>query len=97
MSFESFCRQNNIVVQHVELSTKVRGLCVKCEDYFIVAINPKFGSGSQKKTLQHEIIHIMENHFQCTSYEVEKCENEIKELINEMKYNFEYAEELCIW
>ncbi len=97
MSFESFCRQNNIIVQHVELSTKIRGLCVKYEDYYIVAINPKFCTGSQRKTLQHEIIHILENHFQCSPCESHECEKEIKTLINDIKYNFEYAEELCIW
>ena len=54
MTFEDFCALNNIIVVYHNFTTKIRGLCVKQDDYYIVAINPKFSTSSQKKTLQHE-------------------------------------------
>lgn len=90
MLFEDFCSQNNIIVQYYEFTTKIRGLCVKRDDYYIVAINPKFCNSSQKKTLIHEVIHIMENHFQHDN--VEDCEIEVHNLIHKIRYEFEISE-----
>ena len=89
MEFEDFCNQNNIVVKYYNFSTKIRGLCVKQGDCFIVAINPKFSFGSQKKTLQHEIMHIMMNHFACDPCEIEQCEIEIRNIVNRYELIFE--------
>lgn len=90
MLFEDFCRQNNIIVHYYGFTTKIRGLCVKRDDYYIVAINPKFCYTSQKKTLIHEVIHIMENHFQSDC--IKDCEIEVQNLINKIKYEFETSE-----
>lgn len=86
MTFEDFCRQNNIVVQYHNFTTKIKGLCMKVDDYYIVAINPKFSYGSQKKTLIHEIIHVMQNHFQCDSCNVGDCEQEVQKMIKEIQF-----------
>ena len=47
MTFEDFCAYHNIVVVNHNFSGKIRGLCIKEGDCYIVAINPKFCSGSQ--------------------------------------------------
>lgn len=89
MTFEDFCTMNNIIVVYYNFTTKIRGLCVKDNDCYIVAINPRFSSGTQKKTLQHEIMHIMMNHFACDSCDIEQCEIEINNIINEYRLYFE--------
>ena len=89
MSFEDFCAYHNIVVTYYNFTCKIRGLCIKQDDCYIVAINPKFCSGMQKKTFQHEIMHIMKNHFSCDLCEIENCENEIDKILNEYKLYFD--------
>lgn len=89
MAFEDFCAMNNIVVVYHNFTTKIRGLCIKQGDCYIVAINPKFNYGMQHRTLQHEIMHIMMNHFECDPSEVDQCEIEINNIINEYRYYFE--------
>lgn len=89
MSFEDFCAYHNIVVVQHNFTTKIKGLCIKHDDCYIVAINPRFDFGSQRKTLQHEIMHIMKNHFYCDVSEVEQCENEIEMIIDDYRLCFE--------
>ena len=83
MSFEDFCAYHNIVVTYYNFTCKIRGLCIKDGDCYIVAINPKFCSGMQKKTFQHEVMHIMKNHFSCDPSDVEQCENEIDAILED--------------
>lgn len=89
MTFDDFCIMNNIVVVYHNFTTKIRGLCVKDNDYYIVAINPRFSYGSQKKTLEHEIMHILKNHFSCDPSEIDQCEKEINNIINQYKLYFD--------
>lgn len=91
MTFEDFCAYHNIVVVHHNFSGKIRGLCIKEDDCYIVAINPKFCSGMQKKTFQHEVMHIMKNHFSCDPSDIEECEQEIKLISNDYHLLFEEA------
>lgn len=85
MDFEDFCAQNNIVVKYYSFTTKVRGCCIKMDDYYLVAINPRFSNNSMKRTLIHEITHIMQDHLLCDQSEYEKCEEEIDRIISNMK------------
>lgn len=85
MNFEDFCSQNNIVVTYYSFTTKVRGCCIKMDDYYLVAVNPRFSTDSMKRTLIHEIMHIMQDHLLCDQSEYEKCEEEIARIINNMK------------
>lgn len=84
MDFEDFCAQNNIVVKYYSFTTKVRGCCIKMDDYYLVAINPRFSNNSMKRTLIHEITHIMQDHLLCDQSEYEKCEEEVHRLIGNM-------------
>lgn len=88
MTFEDFCAFHNIVVVYHNFSTKIRGLCIKQGDQYIVGINPKFCNGMQKKTFQHEIMHIMQNHFSCDPCDIDKCENEVDLLMKDYNSNF---------
>lgn len=85
MDFEDFCAQNNIVVKYYSFTTKVRGCCIKMDDCYLVAINPRFSNNSMKRTLIHEITHIMQDHLLCDQSEYEKCEEEIDRIISNMK------------
>lgn len=96
MTFEDFCALNNIIVVYHNFTTKIRGLCVKQDDYYIVAINPKFSGASQKKTLQHELIHIMQNHFYCDPCEVEECEKEINHIIKDYILYFDDTSDVSL-
>lgn len=84
MNFEDFCAQNNIIVKYYSFTTKVRGCCIKVDDYYIVAINPRFSNNSIKRTLIHEVMHIMQNHLLCDQSEYEQCEAEVHQLIGGM-------------
>lgn len=86
MTFEDFCRQNNIFITYFNFPTKIKGVTVKHNDYFVIGINPKLSSTSQKRTLEHEVIHILENHFQCN--DVEKCEKEVRSLLEDYVFRF---------
>ena len=94
MSLEDYCRQHNICISYFEFTTKIKGLCLKKGSYYLIVINPKFSEGSQKKTFKHEVIHIMENHFECTQDEIDQCECDINNIINDFK--FEFADESFI-
>ena len=61
MTFEDFCAINNIIVTYQNFTTHIRGLCIKHDNYFIVAINPRFNYGSQKKTLQQKCLFSQRN------------------------------------
>ena len=85
MNFEDFCSQNNIVVTYYSFTTKVRGCCIKMDDHYLVAVNPRFSADSMRRTLIHEIMHIMQDHLLCDQSEYEKCEEEIARIIKNMK------------
>lgn len=94
MTLEEYCRENNVIICYFNFTTKIKGLCLKYEDYYYVAINPKYSNSSQIKTLKHEVIHIMENHFQCPQNDIEKCESDVHKIINDFK--LEFADEFYI-
>ena len=85
MTLEDFCAQNNIRIVYHNFTTKVKGLCMKVDDSYVVAINPRFSSESMKKTLLHEIMHIMKDHFYCDPAETEACEAEIHKIIGNIQ------------
>ena len=41
---------------------------------------------ANKKTTIHEVIHIMENHFDCSVGKLFNCEREVGILVDEMRY-----------
>lgn len=89
MTLEDFCAQNNISLQYYPFTTKIRGICVKCGDGFIVAINPKFCNLTMNNTFMHELIHIVHDHLYCDKDDFEKCEKEVNNIIQDMKNQFD--------
>lgn len=77
MYFEEFCRLNNIHVSYMQLPTKTRGFCYYDDGYYIV-INNCLDIESNKSTLLHELIHILENHFNYNVHQAECCESEVQ-------------------
>ncbi len=87
--FEEFCHSNNILIYYVDdLSTRIRGFCHYDGEYYNVLLNNKLCSNQIKKTTVHEIIHILENHFDCSPNYLEQCESEVDYLINEFKLSW---------
>lgn len=81
MTLDDFCAQNDICLVYRPMSTKVRGFCYKIDDIYVVILNPRHSN--LKKTLLHEIIHIMQDHFCCCT-NAEECEEEVHQLIGSM-------------
>ncbi len=89
MSFEDFCSINNIVISIKEnLGTNIRGLCYFDGLYFNVILNNRFDSIQLQQTLVHEVIHVMENHFNFGYQHLNKIEKEVDLIINTMKISF---------
>ncbi len=85
--FETFCHENNIVINLSEsLSTRIRGFCYYDGEYYNVILNAKLSSAQLKKTTVHEIIHVMENHFECSPEYIDHTENEVQHIIEEIRY-----------
>lgn len=89
MTLEDFCAQNNIQIQYYPFTTKIRGMCMKYDDGFIIAINPRFCDSTMKNTFIHEMIHIMHDHLYCEKDDFEKCEKEVENSIKTMKNQFD--------
>lgn len=85
MCLEDYLRQNDIVVHRFRITTKAKGFCFRQGNYYVVIINDCFSTESQQCTILHEIIHVMENHFQKDSNDYENCEKEVNRLVKEMK------------
>ncbi len=87
--FEEFCRMNNIsIIYSNNLANCTRGFCYYDGYEYNIIINAKLGSYQNKKTALHELIHIFENHFGCTSGYEEQCEQEVQNIITNIKQNY---------
>lgn len=85
MSFEDYCAFNNVNVIYFNFSSKIRGLCTVNDGSYLIAINPAFDSLSQRKTFEHEMIHVLENHL--GSCESAECEAAVNRLINDSRFS----------
>lgn len=89
--FESLCRENNITVNIVEnVGSRIRGFCYFDGDEYRVILNNRFDSYQLKRTVIHEVIHILEEHFKYPVYKGELCEYEVSLIINQFKYAIAY-------
>lgn len=69
---------------YFNFSCKIRGLCTMEDGAYLIAINPCFGSESQRRTFEHELIHVLESHLgACTSGE---CEAAVNRLLNDDRF-----------
>ena len=85
MNFEDFCRQNNIIVQFHNFTTKIRGFCMIEDDFYYIVINARICSMTQKKVVLHEMIHILEDHLHRDCGDVEECENEVSLILEKVQ------------
>ena len=91
MNFEDFCRQNNIVVQFHNFTTKVRGFCFIEGEYYYIIINSRICSMTQKKVVLHEMLHILNDHLQRDYGDVEECEKEVEMIMEKIgEYYIDY-------
>ena len=88
-AFEQFCQENNIVINiQKNLGTRIRGFCYYDGYTYHVILNNRFSTEQLKKTMIHEIIHVMENHFDCDVKDFNRCEEEVRLIIGKMRLSF---------
>lgn len=84
MTFEDYCAVYNINVIYFNFTCRIRGLCTFQDGDYLIAINPIFDSQSQKKTFEHEMLHVLENHVgSCISGE---CEAAVNRLLHDDRF-----------
>ena len=88
MQFEDFLRENDILLRIVSLPSHVRGIATYNGWHYLVLINSKCSLYQQRDSMIHELIHILNNHFYYPKGYAEKCEQEVKYIIKEMKENY---------
>lgn len=85
--FEWLCYEYGILVTIVEnLGSGVRGFCYLDNNEYHVILNNRYNLIQQRKTVIHEIIHIMENHFNHPKHDAEKCEEHVAMIIKELRH-----------
>jgi Zn-dependent peptidase ImmA (M78 family) len=87
--FEWLCYKYGICVRLVEnIGGGVRGFCYYDGQEYHVILNNRQDVMQQRKTVIHEVIHIMENHFNHPKHDAEKCEEHVAMIIQELRYEF---------
>lgn len=81
MSLEDFCNQNNIIIKMKDHDMSVKGYCFPCCDSIIVILNSRHSVKTLRKTLKHELIHVLENHFNMDIVDYIACENKVDEIM----------------
>lgn len=88
--FENYCRSRGIYVYFSEtLSSKIKGLCFYGDGSYYVYLNPKHSNSQLKKTVIHELTHVLENHFEYPINEKEECEKRTHMILEELKNDIE--------
>lgn len=89
MTLESFCGQNNVRIIFASYTTKVKGFVTLDDDCgTMIVINNRFSPESQKKTLEHELIHLLVDHLHRPE-EAALLEAEVHEM-TEKGYSFAF-------
>lgn len=85
LNFEDLLYWNNIILRYENIPSTIRGFAYCNNNNYLVIINARLCHTQQEKTVIHELIHIFENHFSYDARSVEKCEQEVKEIIKNIK------------
>jgi len=89
MSLEDFCNYNNIrILIEDNIGSRIRGFSYYEHGYYCVFLNNRFNTVQLKKTLIHEMIHILEDHFNCPVDDEKQCEFEVKTIIHGLRLAF---------
>lgn len=88
MEFEDFLKWHNINLVLKSMSSYMRGFAYYNGESYLVTINTRCCQKQQQTTTIHELIHIFENHFTCSSEDEEQCEEEVHDIIKKMKENY---------
>lgn len=89
--FESFCYENQIQIHYVhDMTTRIRGYCYYDGNYYNVVLNAKMCPVQIQKTTIHEIIHVMENHFNLTNdvSSIKDSEKQVSTILRSIRLNF---------
>lgn len=88
-NFTEFCHENGITLHIVSnIGSNIRGFCVKIYGEYHVVLNNRFDGLQLRKTLIHEVIHILEDHFNCETIHKEECEEDVRQIIKNFKDSY---------
>lgn len=87
MTFEDFLVSNQIRIVFEILPYSVKGFCRKKNDWSVIVLNANMDFEEQKKTFDHELLHVLRGHLYC--YDSNQCEEEVSSLIKEQQFIFE--------
>lgn len=87
MSFEDFCSFNNIVVTTARLRGRVKSFVYYDSNEFHIIINDQLSHKQSLKTLKHELMHVVLDHFE-SGLTVDEIEDEVMTKINEFEFCF---------
>lgn len=88
MNFEDFLRFYNISLNYVSIPSSVRGFAYYNGCGYLVVINSRYTREQNIKTTVHELIHIFNDHFSCSIEDEEECEQEVEQIIKDLKKKF---------
>lgn len=89
LDFDNFCKLNQIVIHILpNVGSSIKGFCYYDGEHYNVFLNNRFNHIQLKLTVIHEIIHVLDKHFTFSPYSLEECENNTKNIVNQLKTNF---------
>jgi hypothetical protein len=72
MTFADFCGQELIGVSIQHLPKGVRGFCIRVADGYTIILSDQLDEYNLRSTLNHELQHIIEGHFDLPEDEAER-------------------------
>ena len=87
MSLEDFCNYNIRILVEDNIGSRIRGFSYYEHGYYVF-LNNRLNVAQLKRTLIHEMIHILEDHFNCPVEEGKQCEFEVKTIIHGLRLAF---------
>lgn len=84
MNFDDFLACNNITVTQLKLSAAIRGFVYYDGLEYNIVINSRNSYEQSVQTLKHEILHVLQNHFD-NNLSIEEVEKEVSHKIKDFK------------
>lgn len=87
MNFQDYCIHNDISISFVKFDNGLKGMCYHCGGEYHILLNDRISDNQKIKTLKHELLHIINNHFH-RELTVEQCEEEVNKYIDSYQFDF---------
>jgi len=88
MSLEDFCNYNIRILIEDNIGSRIRGFSYYEHGYYYVFLNNRLNVAQLKRILIHEMIHTLEDHFNCPVEDGKQCEFKVKTIIHGLRLAF---------